>query len=147
MNFFVTVYYLIAVFFIIWSLPAFGRPLKAAEKLIKGRKIAKEKFTHWKDIPEGNKWFYWQVVKTVFFLIWVIVGVFTFQWVVFLTYFIWWVIILGAITRHIKNKYILAVFQFIYAFTGIVFAFFVILNKYHLKIDFHDQVINILNLF
>ena len=78
-----------------------------------------------------------------FYLIWTLIGLFTFQWPVFLAYMIWSVITGGL--RQLTGRNVNALTLTLQVIDGIVslaFMVLVLINAYHLKIDFWQIIKN-----
>ena len=96
-------------------------------KTLQGNKLKKR---NWEDFSPEEKTI---ATSSLFLVFFCIAGLFTSQWLLFLVY--WSVSFLTTQTLKVtSDKYVTSVYS-VSAFLGVVTAFFIIINKYHLRLD------------
>jgi hypothetical protein len=129
------IFYLIAIFFILYEITWVFSPIKKAEKSRKYFKILKGKFKV-DDLNKDDKSLVLSSSLTsLFYLIWMFIGLFTFNWPAFLAFLIFMWVILAPLGRLTLNTKLYPVVNWIGAVIGVIFGLFVILNSYHFKMD------------
>ena len=130
-------FYLIGIFFILHELSWIFSPVKNANEsrrfyhLVKSKKKLKlGEFTE-----EDKSLILSKTFTTLFYLLWMLIGLFSFNWLVFLAYLIVGFGImspLGLLTRDTKFYPLIC---WVNSCIGLAVGLFVIINSYHLKID------------
>lgn len=95
--------------------------------ILQGNRLKKR---NWEDFSQKEKFI---ATSSLFLVFFCIAGLFTSQWLLFLVY--WSVSFLTTQTLKVTpDKYVTSVYS-TSAFLGIITAFFIIINKYHLRLD------------
>lgn len=110
-------------------------PIKSAEKSRRYFKLLKGE-TKMDDMSKDDKSLVMtKAFTSLFYLIWLFIGLFTFNWPIFLGYLILIWVVLTPIAKLTMETKMYAVVQWIGGVIGVLFGLFVILNSYHFKMD------------
>ncbi|MFW5847811.1 MAG: hypothetical protein ACOCVF_02745 [bacterium] len=97
----------------------------------------------WDEYPEVVK----QKIISLFlitipFFLWVVFGIFTFNWVLYLGIIIFMLItnLLSIFAIRFNLNGLLLIHNLVYYFIMIVFCIFVVINSFHLQIDFKQLI-------
>lgn len=130
--FFTYIFYIIALYFILINMlyiSAFNKSITARWDYIYGEKYNLKRFITW---PNGHKLAYmYNIVYTIPYLIWMLIGLFTFQYYLFVG-LITYAIINGTIIQPNLKKF--SYFKYYDIFDTVLhylFFMFLFLNKFH----------------
>lgn len=129
------IFYLIAICYILYEMVWVFSPIKSAEKSRRYFKLLKGE-TKMDDMSKDDKSLVMtKAFTSLFYLIWLFIGLFTFNWPIFLGYLILIWVVLTPIAKLTMETKMYAVVQWIGGVIGVLFGLFVILNSYHFKMD------------
>lgn len=129
------IFYLIAIFYILYQLTWIFSPVAMSEKSRKYFKILKGLVKVEDLTKEDKSLLYSKAFTAIFYTLWLFIGLFTFNWVAFLVYLILMWVIMAPISKLTRETKIFPVLNVIWALVGVFFGLFVILNSYHFKMD------------
>jgi hypothetical protein len=139
MNFLTNVYYFLGVIFIIINIIKVYSAKELTKKNKQGfflLKEYKEKEIDKTMYPNELTDYVNRQNNDVFFLIWVFVGLFTVQWILFLFYLSLNFFIIWPLFKLSKFSVVYTVLYWLNSLIGVFVGVLIIINKYHLKIDF-----------
>ncbi len=131
-----TIYYLSTIIFLVIELGWLISPIEKANKARKFLELSKQiKDKKWDEFSEEFKSEFKSNLWQVWILIWLFIGLFTFQWAGFLAMLIFNILIVSPLSKLTINTFFYIILHWVNSIVGFVFAIFVIVNHYHLKID------------
>lgn len=131
------IFYLIGIFYIFYEIYWLSDPIKQVinTKKLKGRE--------YESLSENEKRMaLGKIIPVFIFWVWLLVGLLTFNWVIFLSLILFNVFFIGLMIRISENLYYKAIINSVDTVIGILVALLVIVNSYHLKIDFYQLILN-----
>jgi len=129
------IFYLIAIFFVLYELTWVFSPVTMAEKTRKYFKILKGLVKIDDLTKEDKSLVYSKAFTALFYMLWMFIGLFTFNWPAFLVFLIFMWVVLSPLSKLTMNTKLYPVVNWIGAVIGVIFGLFVILNSYHFKMD------------
>ena len=131
-----TIYYLSTFVFICLELAWLISPIEKTQENKKFTELAKQfKGKKWDEYSKDYKEKLKSKTWSLFIIIWLFVGLFTFQWVAFLAILLFNNIVIMPLSEITKYSIYYAILHWINSLIGFLFAIFVVINHYHLKID------------
>ena len=131
-----TIYYLSTIIFLWQELRWITSPIERTENAKNFFKLTKEnKGKKWNEFSKEYKSELKSKMFLVYIFIWMFIGLLTFQWFGFLAMLIFNLLFIAPISKLTKFSVSYTVIHWINSVIGFVFAVFVIINHYHLKID------------
>lgn len=129
------IFYLIAIFFILYEMTWVISPIKMAEKSRKYFQLLKGVIKADDLSKEDKSLVFGKAFTALFYILWMFIGLFTFNWPVFLAFLIFMWVVLAPLGRITLNTKLYPLISWIGAVIGVIFGLFVILNSYHFKMD------------
>ncbi len=132
------IFYFIGLCFILYELTWIFHPIKKTLESRRFYKIAKGEF---KELginglsKQDKELLINKSITMIFYLFWFLIGLFTFNWFAFLVFLCFSNMIMAPLNRLFRDTWGQYVIHFVNSIIGLVFALFVIINSYHLKID------------
>lgn len=136
------IFYFIGVIFIIYEIIWIFSPKRKILESLKFYELRKQnEGKKWEDVDYEYQEAVFNRLPLFIFMIWFICGLFTFNWVAFLGIMILQFVIITPISIAIRGDNIgYLLLHWFNSVIGLVWAIFVILNTYHLKIDLFEII-------
>lgn len=128
-------FYLIGIFYLIHELTCLYSPIIQGEKVRRFISLTKGRTNLNGLNEEDNKFVAGKFFTSFLYLGWFITGLLTFNWVAFLILLICGFFIMSPLERLTINTKLFIPIYWFHSLLGFLFALFVIINSYHLKID------------
>jgi hypothetical protein len=131
-------FYILAIPFLIYEFIWVVAPSERVESALKRLELSiKLKGKKWDEYSEEEQKFLLpKVIFSFYIFIWLILGIFTIQWVLFLAMFAFIFLVIKPLSKLTKeNKLAFTILHWLNSIIGLGFVLFVIVNKYHLRID------------
>jgi len=140
-----TIYYFSTIIIIFQQLLYVLNPVKESNKaksLIKLSNLNKNK--NFNQYPENLKHGIKNEIWRIYSIAWIIIGLFTFQWPIFLLMSAIYYLIVYPISLRFIDSIIFTVINWLNACIWILFAVFVLINNYYLRIDLYAILLSFL---
>lgn len=138
MEFLKFIYYLGALHFLLSQISWIISPIEKTKKTKELTDLIKEnKSKKWDEYPDKlkEKLKHWLLFKLPV-VIWLVLGLFTFQWSLVLSFLILQFFIISPISKLFKYSLAYTALHWLNSVVGFFLAIFLVINTYHLKIDF-----------
>ena len=140
------IFYFIGILFLIYEVYFLLNLKNELEESKRFKELTKEfKNLEWNDYSEEYKKLFKNKAFVLIFLFWLFIGLASSQWVLFLIFLLFQFIIIIPISDLVKfsfYRYFVTGFNTV---VGIIFSLFLILNKYHFKLNLYEILINYFN--
>lgn len=140
------IFYFIGILFLIYEVYFLLNLKNELEESKRFKELTKEfKNLEWNDYSEEYKKLFKKKAFVLIFLFWLFIGLASSQWVLFLIFLLFQFIIIIPISDLVKfsfYRYFVTGFNTV---VGIIFSLFLILNKYHFKLNLYEILINYFN--
>ena len=140
------IFYFIGILFLIYVVYFLLNLKNELEESKRFKELTKEfKNLEWNDYSEEYKKLFKNKAFVLIFLFWLFIGLASSQWVLFLIFLLFQFIIIIPISDLVKfsfYRYFVTGFNTV---VGIIFSLFLILNKYHFKLNLYEILINYFN--
>ena len=140
------IFYFIGILFLIYEVYFLLNLKNELEESKRFKELTKEfKNLEWNDYSEEYKKLSKNKAFVLIFLFWLFIGLASSQWVLFLIFLLFQFIIIKPISDLVKfsfYRYFVTGFNTV---VGIIFSLFLILNKYHFKLNLYEILINYFN--
>ena len=140
------IFYFIGILFLIYEVYFLLNLKNELEEYKRFKELTNEfKNLEWNDYSEEYKKLCKNKLFVLIFLFWLFIGLASSQWVLFLIFLLFKFIIISPITKIVKfsfYRYFIIGFNTV---VGIIFSLFLILNKYHFKLNLYEILINYFN--
>lgn len=136
MNFLTNIYYLLGILFIFDGIVKVYSAKEQTKKNEQGHSLFKEyKNTDKTMYPNELNEFIKGRTRDVWFLLWLFIGLFSVQWVLFLFYLSFNFFIIWPLLKLTKFSVVYTALYWFNSLVGVFMGVFLVINKYHLKID------------
>jgi hypothetical protein len=138
-----TIYHIITIAFVIYELTCIVDFKEKIKNLLRFNSIKKDfkgkKYDEWtqeyKDLATPR------AIIGIIFLIWAMAGLVTYNWGLFILFIITQVLLVGPIMKSVRgDNFIYKTMYVLNSIFGFLFGILILLNSYHLKIDFFELV-------
>ena len=140
------IFYFIGILFLIYEVYFLLNLKNELEESKRFKELTKEfKNLEWNDYSEEYKKLFKNKAFVLIFLFWLFIGLASSQWVLFLIFLLFQFIIIIPISDLVKfsfYRYFVTGFNTV---VGIIFSLFLILNKYHFKLNLYEILKNYFN--
>ena len=140
------IFYFIGILFLIYEVYFLLNLKNELNEYKRFKELTNEfKNLEWDDYSEEYKKLFKNKAFVLIFLFWLFIGLASSQWVLFLVFLLFQFIIIKPISDLVKfsfYRYFVTGFNTI---VGIIFSLFLILNKYHFKLNLYEILINYFN--
>ena len=142
-------FYLGAIVFMIYELSWILTPLTRVKSKIKYDVLSKEfKNKKWDDYSDEYKGMLKS--KLLFHLpmiLWMFLGLFTYNWGLFACFLFFEIFITSPLSRLFKYNYVYTFIHWVNSVIGFCFSLLVLINAYHLHIDFSGIIVSFIESF
>ena len=133
------IFYLVAIFFIIYEIMWIINPKKFIKSIITFDKLQKEnKGKKWDNQSEEYKSALIGKIPHLFLFVWMFCGLLTFNWLAFLVKIIFGMLLIAPISKLLKFSKGYTALHWFNSVIGLFWGLFIVINSYHLKIDLLD---------
>ena len=140
------IFYFIGILFLIYEVYFLLNLKNELNEYKRFKELTNEfKNLEWDDYSEEYKKLFKNKAFVLIFLFWLFIGLASSQWVLFLVFLLFQFIIIKPISDLVKfsfYRYFVTGFNTV---VGIIFSLFLILNKYHFKLNLYEILINYFN--
>lgn len=141
-----TIYYLSTILLILAEYNWLVSPIERTNSARKFFELSKQfKGKKWNEYSEEYKSELKSRLWVLLIFLWILLGLFTFQWLGFLLFLVFNVLVIPPILKITRFSVTYTVVRWIGSLIGFSFGIFVIVNKYHLKIDLTQWILSIVN--
>ena len=140
------IFYFIGILFLIYEVYFLLNLKNELNESKRFKELTKEfKNLEWNDYSEEYKKLFRIKASLQIFVIWLFIGLMSSQWVLFLIFLLFNFIIIIPISYLVKFSFYRYFITGFNTLVGIVFSLFLILNKYHFKLNLYELLINYFN--
>ncbi len=138
------IFYSYGIIFFIYELWCITNPKKMQTFSIKAEKVLREtKGKKFEDDSSEEKSVVLRAFGVMSFIFWMFLGLFTFNWALFSAKLILNLVFIAPISKLVgRESFAWLVLHWLNSVIGAAFALFVIINAYHLRIDFWPIILN-----